>query len=417
MIRNVFILTAVILPLFTLSAAAQTQIHSTWTGSQDNLWDNQFNWDPNLVPNNSPARTFKVTINNTNSSDDNIEFWMDWNPITLDVLYCSGEVDLEIGDRDLILLDPNGLTNFGDLEISGTGTEHDIQGNLINTVSGYIDNSSKIDIIGDLINYGQIINTPGSSLFVEYDLTNLGIIFNYNGDVSSQGILENTASGVLQGFGVIYSDTEFRNFGNIRSYGGPLVLASSGMITNQGVIINSPNTFLNITHIGSPADFNNYGTLQVNQGGGIGIDNNLNNQPAATIELRGGALTATNISQSPGAGFAGFGGITGDVLMIHDSSIQLTGPTNIVGDVTLENDANLQISDGQTLITGPTVNDGAINLIGGTVIFQGGYSGSGAIDYVPGIYRNHFDINADGIVNLIDFALFTHSYLWKAPWR
>ncbi|MCP4711227.1 MAG: hypothetical protein GY869_21620, partial [Planctomycetes bacterium] len=233
--------------------------------------------------------------------------------------------------------------------ISGPGIEHDIHGNLINTISGYFDVSSQVDIIGDLINYGQIINTPGNSLFVENDLTNLGIIFVYNGNVSSQDIFENTASGVLQGFGVCYSDTELRNFGNIRSYGGSMVLASSGMVSNQGVIINSPNTFLNIVHIGSSADFNNSGTLQVNQGGGISVDNNLNNFPTTTIELRGGTLTAQSISMPPGASFSGFGGITGNILMIHNSVIQLTGPTNIVGDVTLDNSTTLQISDGQTL--------------------------------------------------------------------
>ena len=221
----------------------------------------------------------------------------------------------------------------------------------------------------------------------------------------------------MQGYGLFYADIEFRNRGALNVYGGPLTLASAGMINNWGTISSAPLTSVNIAHIGSPLDFNNYGTLRINQGGGIGIDTNLNNQPAATIELLGGTLAAQSISQPPGAEFAGFGGITGDVNMIHDSLIQLTGPTNIVGDVNLENDANLQISDGQTLITGPTVNEGAINLIGGTVIFQGGYSGAGTIDYTPGIYRNHFDINADGIVNMTDFALFTHSYLWKASWR
>jgi len=417
MIRNILILTAVILSLLALSAAAQVQIHSVWTGSQDNLWDNQFNWDPNIVPNNSPTRTFKVTINNTNSPDDNIEFWMDWKTITIDVMYCSGDVDLEIGTRDLILLDPNGLTNFGELEISGEGVDHTVIGRFINTQTGYFEVSGEIEFLGDVINYGAILAPPDGMLCAENDLINYGTITCYNGEVSAENLFDNTPGAVLQGFGLFYADTEFRNRGTLRVYGGPLTLASAGMINNLGIITNASLTSINIAHIGLPLDFNNYGTLRINQGGGIGIDTNLNNQPDGVIELFGGTLAAQSISQPCGADFSGFGGITGDVNMINNSLIQLTGPTNIIGDVNLENDAALEISDGQTLITGPTVNDGAINLIGGTVIFQGGYSGSGTLDYTPGVYRNHFDINADGIVNMIDFALFSHSYLWQAPWR
>lgn len=33
-----------------------------WTGEQDELWSNQFNWEPPIVPDNNPDQTFAVTI-------------------------------------------------------------------------------------------------------------------------------------------------------------------------------------------------------------------------------------------------------------------------------------------------------------------------------------------------------------------
>ncbi len=96
--------------------------------------------------------------------------------------------------------------------------------------------------------------------------------------------------------------------------------------------------------------------------------------------------------------------------------ISLTGPTNIIGGVTVSAGAILRISNGQTLITGQTVNNSTIELIGGTVIFQGGYSGAGTIPVTAGTDRNHFDVNSDGIEDFKDFASFANSWLWQESW-
>jgi len=76
----------------------------------------------------------------------------------------------------------------------------------------------------------------------------------------------------------------------------------------------------------------------------------------------------------------------------------------------------LQISDGQTLITGQTTNNGTIHLIGGTVIFQGGYTGDGQIINDAGKDRSQLDMNKDGIQDMQDFAIFADNWLWKASW-
>jgi hypothetical protein len=164
-------------------------------------------------------------------------------------------------------------------------------------------------------------------------------------------------------------------------------------------------------------DVNNQGTIEVNADGAVVFDcNNLNNKSTGIIKLLGGNLAAKTITQAADANFAGFGGITGNVVIEPNGLIKLTGPTNIVGSVTIQTGATLQISDGQTLITGQTTNNGTIRLIGGTVIFQGGYSGSGNITHEAGTYRSHFDINSDGIEDFKDFATFADNWLWQATW-
>ena len=175
-------------------------------------------------------------------------------------------------------------------------------------------------------------------------------------------------------------------------------------------------------NIHSIQDINNSGTIEINGGGAVVFDCNFTNEPSGIIKLLGGTFAATNIAQKEGATFEGFGGITGDVIIEPNSVsepnsiIKLTGPTNIIGDVTVLAGAILRISDGQTLITGQTVNNGSIELIGGTVIFQGGYSGSGTIPGTAGTDRNHLDVNSDGIEDFKDFASFAENWLWKASW-
>jgi len=78
--------------------------------------------------------------------------------------------------------------------------------------------------------------------------------------------------------------------------------------------------------------------------------------------------------------------------------------------------ATLEISDGTTLITGYTTNNGTIHMKGGRIIPQGGFTNNGNIIWEPGPYNNIADLNLDGQVNLKDFADFAETWLWQATW-
>jgi len=432
MVRKTLILAAAVAMFSFCCQAKADQIAVSWDGGGNYPdWDNANNWDPNVVPNNG-TDTYAVTIN---AGTGEVHVGLRQRS-TIDQLDCYGEVDLVLGPHDwqnepvkLILVDPNGLTNYGDLEmdeleIIGIVTnwamlelcEVEIDGDLYNLAGAVIVAESENDVEGDLQNDGTLTIIHASDLLCDSNLYNNGQINLYGGECGADQILDNNSTGVIRGFGVLYADQLLQNKGKIYAYGGSLAISSEDELINEGVLGNYPLSSLAI----QPAnDVNNQGTIEVNAGGGVVFDCNLVNDTNGVIELLGGTLAATSITQSADANFAGFGGITvaDEILIESGAKIELTGPTNIVGDVNIPAGATLEISDGQTLITGHTTCDGTIHLTGGTVIFQGGCDCDDCnITHNPGTDRNHFDINADGIEDFRDFAVFANSWLWQASW-
>ena len=420
---------ATLITILSINSFAAT-INSTWVGGseEDTSWERSSNWDPAIVPDNNATNTFAVTIN---AGTEEVRVGLtQWH--TIDQLDCYGEVELQKYTSnwvELILVDPNGLTNHDYLVIEG----FEIAGDVTNTAGATLE-------LEDMGIEGDLYNQAGATIEVFYEvwvdamenagsmmialvgkldveagtLHNTGQINIYGGACEVyEGILDNNDTGLINGFGVIYAEQLLQNEGQIYAYGGSLAISSEGPLTNTGVLGNKP---LSSLHIKPGEDVNNQGTIEVNAGGGVAFDSNLINESNGIIRMLGGTLAATTITQKAGAAFEGFGGITADLVLESDASVEITGPTNIVGDVTVESGATLQISDGQTLITGHTTNNGTIELIGGTVIFQGGYSGPGTIPTTAGTDRNHFDVNSDGIEDFKDFANFANNWLWQASW-
>ena len=435
---KVLMMLAIVL-VFSACKVQAAQISVSWDGGGNyNDWDDANNWDPNVVPNNG-TDTYAVTIN---AGTGEVHVGLRQRS-TIDQLDCYGEVDLVMGPHDwqnepveLILVNPNGLTNHGELEIDEmeiignvTNTagamlelcDMEIDGNLYNQAGAMIEVEFENDVEGDLQNEGTLIIPHASDLLVDKNIRNAGLIQLFDGECASYEIFDNNSTGVIRGFGVLYADQLLRNKGEITAYGGSLAVLSEGPLLNTGVLGNNP---LSSLHIKPGEDVNNQGTIEVNAGGGVAFDCNLVNEPNSlvsgpngVIKLLGGTLAAKMITQAEGAEFEGFGSITADIFIDPNGIIKLTGPTTIVGDVNISAGATLEISDGQTLITGHTTCDGTIHLIGGTVVFQDGCDCDGCnIINEAGIDRNLFYINADGTVNLKDFASFANTWLWQASW-
>ena len=431
MVRKVLILTAIVSVFSACFCTEAAQIPVSWDGGGNyNDWDDAENWDPNIVPDNNATNTYAVTIN----AGTGEVFVGLRQRSTIDQLDCYGEVSLAMGPHDwqnepveLTLVDPNGLTNHGELEIDEmeiignvTNTagamlelcDLEIDGNLYNQAGAMIEVEFENDVEGDLQNEGTLIIPHASDLLVDKNIRNAGLIQLFDGECASYEIFDNNSIGVIRGFGVLYADQLLRNKGEITAYGGSLAIACDGPLTNTGVLGNKP---LSSLHIKPAEDVNNFRTIEVHAGGGVAFDCNLVNDTNGVIELCGGTLAATSITQTADANFAGFGGITGDVVIDPNGLIELTGPTNIVGDVNIQTGAVLEISDGTTLITGHTTcNNGTIHMKGGRIIPQGDFTNNNCtIIWEPGTYSNVADFNLDGQVNFKDFGEFADTWLWQ----
>ncbi len=361
--------------------------------------------------------------------------------------------ELEIGNLPLIIdgnivnhshmevsqVDMSGnITNYNYLELDQT----DMEGNVTNMpgatlefqfpgaeINGHLQNLPDGKVVaeahaeikqGDVANAGLIKLVPPGVMMFEHNFSNTGEVHLYGGAIrywaeeDGPGILDNNSTGLINGFGLIEAGSSIDNKGTIYAYGGPLSIAVDGSFINEGTLGNlSPASLLTKP----AADLTNLGTIEVNAGGGFAFDCNLVNEPNGLIKLLGGTLAAKTITQSADANFAGFGSITGDVIIDPNGLIKLTGPTNIVGNVDIQENATLEISDGTTLVTGHTTNNGTIYMKGGRLIPQGGITNNGNIIWEPGLYNNMADFNLDGQVNFTDFADFAGTWLWQTAWN
>lgn len=423
MSKRVLILTAIVL-VFSACQLRAAVINSTWVGGDWGEWGNASNWNPAIVPDNN-GNTFVVTIN-SGAGEVDVGLAV---PRTINRLDTYGNVELDtwtIGWVELTIYD--GLTNHGELEIDEidingnvanlTGAElelydMEIEGNLYNQAGAFIQAGEEASCDnGNIYNSGEIFLTPGGEMWAEYQFQNSGFIEMYGATCSSNQTFDNQSAGEIRGYGAIHSDQLINNSGLIASFGGSLILHSSDSLTNTGTLENKPGASLQIKPVG---DVSNSGTIKVNAGGGVAFDCNLVNETGAEIELLDGILAATTITQTADANFSGFGGITGDLVINPNGIITLTGPTNIVGDVEIGANATLEISDGTTLVTGHTTNNGTIRMIGGRIIRQGGFTNNGDITWSPaaGCRTCLGDFDGDGWVTFQDLYRL-YGLLWIA---
>jgi len=440
MFRKALTLTAIVLVFGACELQAEV-IYSTWDGGGNGRsWEDPYNWDPDIVPDNAGGNTFAVTID---SGTGEIEVVWEYEH-TIDRLDCYGDVGLH-GPMwewtQLALVDASGLTNHGVLGIHSWGLEFckiqgnvtntsgalldlwgaEIEGNITNQMDATIEANGEVDVRdGNLVNAGLVV-IGDHELNIKQNMHNTGQVKIYTGSLGVGGILDNDANAVITGLGAIFAGEDLVNNGRIFATGGDLVLIpGQGTFLNSAIIGNAALTALNVAGFpGTTDDANNLGTIEVNAGGGVAFDSNLVNEPNGIIKLLGGTLAAPTIAQSAGATFNGQGNITTSNLIIEtDGLIRLTGPTNIFGSVQIDPNATLEIRDGTTLITGHTTcNNGTIHMIGGRVICQGGLTNNNChIIWEPGIYTNVADFNLDGTVNFKDFADFANTWLWRADW-
>jgi hypothetical protein len=429
-----------IVVLLTAANLQAVQISSNWDGGGDNhSWANEYNWNPDIVPDNTETDSFAVTIDGTPSA---VEVWLLSPGRSIDSLTTSGEVEL-YGDWVYITI-IDGLTNYGslemgDLRILGDITnaagamlaldDVDVEGDVYNLPGAGIVISDWSGVRGNFANYGWVVSAaPGEFLVDDGTFTNNGMIQMKGGTVGagiSPSLLINGSSGKIWGHGIVVGGVYANNSGAIEATSGNLAVHTEGSIINTGTLSVATGSSLYL-EVGT-TDVNNAGQVKISHAGVFSVHREplysqpqgctFYNDPCGTLSMLGGLCAAETIIQKAGATFEGFGGITGDLIIDPDGIITLIGPTNIVGDVSISPNATLEISDGITLVTGHTLCDnGTIHMKGGRLIPQGGFTNSNCnIIWEAGTYSNVADFNLDGKVNFKDFADFADTWLWQAP--
>lgn len=402
--------------LCAISCGNAFAVDSNWTGPDGGSWQNPDNWFPPGVPDNdvSPGVTYDVTISTTEKVRIGFS-----ESVKVSSLTCSGEVDFEHGGGNMSLtITEAPLVNNGKMQFSGQGP-YTLHGSFVNNSEAELMLSNLLQVkVGNVINDGQIliVGTEEHTGLVISDggvLTNNGKIVNFHSSLSATGIT-NGPLGEIEGSGWILAGT-IENQGLISaSFGELSVISYEAILSNSGTIRNTAGASVVVTYFLAVGELSNEGMVEVNAGGGVTFNIPVQNEATGIIKLFDGVLATPNIIQTVDAGFSGFGTITGNITIEQGGGIQLTGPTNVIGTVDIGTNATLEISDGQTLITGHTTNDGSIHLkSGGIGRFQGGLTDNGTIIHETGSYYTQeeldqavevaiskYDPSLDGVVGL-----------------
>ena len=197
---------------------------------------------------------------------------------------------------------------------------------------------------------------------------NEGLFQIYSGSISTGNTLANISNGTINGEGMLFAQTGFNNEGSVTACGS-LHIATEGFVENNGILRNDPLGTLRISQVGETKLSKNLGTIEINSGG-IAFNGELENEPNGIIKLHNGVIAASVIKHSSDAILEGFGGITGNLILEANSLVKITGPTNIIGNLYIAPDATLKITEGTTIVTGETICEGTISLIGGQIIHQ-----------------------------------------------
>ncbi len=170
------------------------------------------------------------------------------------------------------------------------------------------------------------------------------------------------------------------NAGTLAAYGGVLRVGGNSLV-NTGTLAARPGASLLI----HGAALSHTGSILVESGGLVDIDQPIVNPSGQSVTLHGGSLSLPELTNADGGTVTGFGTITGELVNQDGGTIDFFGASQIVGDVHNQSGALLGIRNGDLLIVGDTLNDGTIKAFNGQVFFEGDLTNNGQLNIDPAV--------------------------------
>lgn len=334
---------AVVVLAVTSASMAQA---AKWTGSGGGLWSESDNWDPEVVPNNSPPTTYyNVTINKSGPLVD--------GGFTIAGLAIDGTLALNEGSNLGFQSQSGGVT------VSGTGE--------INIAPAAPSSPTSI-VLGSpvtLVGGGRItMGGAGTARIVGGPVS----LFNSSWTIAGEGRL-------IEGF------ASLSNFGTISASSGTLLVRAAGL-TNGNIMRAIPSGTLHI--VGSSGTFDNIGGTVLASGGLVQFSGNLH--------VTGGTLR----SDSSGSfeTIASGGGTHRLRNLSNESNFNVTGSTIEIQD-TITNSGIFNVWSGSSMraIGVSTLNGGGVVSLNGA-----SFGGSGTLPRLildDGIIAGNGDLGLD----------------------
>lgn len=310
MALNIYRFTLLTINVLLITHLAFSQ--KTWTGANNNNWNDDGNWNPSGVPNGDAVIIDMGTVNIQTSTNANVGT-LSVSGATLELFGASsltigGTSSIESGSE----LEVRGtLTLNGNLTVSGTLIQSagSITGPGDLTIDGtYNWNGSIVEVSGQFVNNGTINLTSGQ---LEAVLDNQGmfeqngtLIINDNGKYNNNGTHDFQSNGDINGGGTNLGFTNnsslIKSAGTSRSDilveydGAGSVEAQIGTIdfrgnsTQSGTLISSGGSirFPTTTHSFAGVTIGGSGSTEIN-GGTVSIDTDVS---AVNLDLSGGAI-------------------------------------------------------------------------------------------------------------------------------
>jgi filamentous hemagglutinin len=268
---------------------------------------------------------------------------------------------------------------------SGAKGSYDLTGNNLTAGSinisrnGSLTFSAGVMAPSNIINNGFMFAGPGfttsaftigvaASTTLNGNVTINNVMTDAGAPVAGTGTISIAAPATFSGSGQIAPSVS--NAGTVNASGGNLTLNSANF-ANTGTLkaSSAANLFINTTNVTHTGD------IIVGAGGAVVFNNaSITNNSGHGITMSGGILAALSITNASGGTFSSFGQVSGDVS--NSGSMIFNGPSQLVGNLTNNIGGQILVKNDKLLVLGAGTNNGAITTSNGTIVFDGGLTGT-----------------------------------------